>query len=187
VQSRSWMDITAIAVTIMIVITVAVLYVNERSGPQDARTARALVSADTRELLSRLRLRVTPGAGAARAIASESEECGTWQGGRQVTSGPHLQHSVRYTARPPAGRAPTGLARDAESVLRENGYRIVTAEVNFASEPPPGIVLAKWGWGDAVEITLWPEPRKGTVEVIGTARCLPVSTLGPAAARSTAR
>lgn len=181
------MDITAIGVTIMIVITVAVLYVNERTGPQDARTARALVSAHTRALLVGLRLQVTPSAGAARAVSSESEECGVWQGDHEVTSGPHLQTSVRYTARPPAGRAPTRLAEDAENVLRENGYRIVTAEVNFASAPPPGTVLAKWGWGDAVEITLWPEPRKGTVEVIGTARCLPVRTLGPAAARSATR
>lgn len=182
-QSRSWMDITAIAVTIMIVITAGVLYINERTGPRDARAARALISEHTQALLDKLRLQVQPGLRAAKNVSWESSQCATWQGERALTSGPHMQHSVRYTARPPAGRPATGLAEDAEAILRGEGYRIVTSEVSFAGAPPPGVVLARWGWGDTVEITLWPAPQAGTVDIIGTARCLPVRALLPAAAR----
>lgn len=180
VRSRKLMDITAVAATIAAIVAAGLSYISDRTGPWDAQTARAMVGEHTRTLAGRLGLRspatlqVATGQGITGMASWKSEQCGVWQGGRQRTSGAHMQHSVQYVAAPPPGRRATELAKDAEEILRDSGYRIVTDAVAFATAPPPGTVLARWGWGDALEITLWPDPRADTVKITGTARCLPI-------------
>jgi len=145
-------------------------YVHDRTGPRDAATARERLEAHTRTLASELGLRdVTADA---LAMDDGSGECGVWQGDRQITTGPHRQHMIALTGRPPRGRKASGLRPDAEAVLDRLGYQIITDQISFGQAPPPGIVVARWGWSDGLEITLL--PAGDTVGVNGTASCLPV-------------
>jgi hypothetical protein len=161
-------------VTIVVVLLVLGLvggwYVWSRTGPRDAATAGARLRADVRTLASELELR---NVSADVMDTEQGEECGVWQGDEELTRGPHRQHRVSLTGLPPAGRAASDLRADAETILERLGYQIITDQVDFDAPPPPGIVIARWGWSDVLEVTLWPEG--GTVTVTGTASCLPAS------------
>jgi hypothetical protein len=147
-------------------------YVYDGTGPRDAGAAGEQLRADMQTLASDLELRevspdtfdTTPEAG---------EECGIWQGGERTTQGPHRQHQISLQALPPSGREVTELRPDAERILRRLGYRIITDDVNFVAPPPDGFVIASWGRSGLLQITLWPEPESGTVQINGSARCLP--------------
>lgn len=164
--------IVVIGVAAVAIVGVAGWYAYDRSGPRDAAAAGEQLRADMQTLASELGLReVTPEA--LDSLYAAGEECGVWQGDRELTQGPHRQHQISLQALPPRGRAVTDLRPDAERILRRLGYRIITDDVDFDSPPPDGLVIATWGWNDVLEITLWPEPESGTVRINGRAGCLP--------------
>jgi hypothetical protein len=147
-------------------------YVYDGTGPRDAGAAGEQLRADMRTLTSELELReVTPDTFDGTPAAGE--ECGIWQGGEDTTQGPHVQHQISLEALPPSGREVSGLRPDAERILRRLGYRIITDDVDFVAPPPAGYVIASWGRNGLLQITLWPEPESGTVQINGSARCLP--------------
>jgi hypothetical protein len=165
--------VNVVVVVAVLLVTAGLLggwYVYDRTGPRDAETARERLLADTRTLVSELGLREAT-ADPIDDLGAGGEQCGVWQGDRQLTRGPHRQHRIALTGRPPRGRPASGLRPDAEAILDRLGYQIITDQVDFAQAPPEGIVIARWGWSDVMEITLW--PAGGTVDVTGTASCLP--------------
>lgn len=170
---RQWSRwIIVIGAAAAAVVGIAGWYVYDRTGPRDAAAAGEQLRADMQTLASELALReVTP-----RTLDGSyaaGEECGIWQGDRQLTRGPHRQHRISLHALPPRGRVVTGLGPDAERILRGLGYRIITGNVDFVAPPPDGLVIATWGRSDVLEITFSPQPESGTVQINGRARCLP--------------
>jgi hypothetical protein len=145
-------------------------YVYDRTGPRDAATVRERLEADTRTLVSELGLREVT-TNPIDDLGADGEDCGVWQGDRQLTRGPHRQHRIALVGGPPRGRRASELRPDAEVILDRLGYQIITDQVDFDQAQPEGIVIAEWGWSDVLEITLW--PAGDTVDVTGTASCLP--------------
>jgi hypothetical protein len=165
--------IVVIGAAAAVTVGLAGWYAYDRTGPRDAGTAQERLRTDMQALASELGLREVTRETADDPNAA-GEECGIWQGDRELTRGPHRQLHLTLQGLPPRGRAPTELRADTERILRRLGYQIITDQVHFVVAPPDGHVIATWGWSDRVEITLWPEPEAGTVRINGAARCLPV-------------
>jgi len=165
--------VACVAIAAVVAGIAAGRYVYDRTGPRDAATAGQRVRSDTETLVSELGLqRVT--SDISTDLGADGEECAVSDGaGRRLSEGPHRQHRIAVQASPPDGRVVTDLRAEAEGILRRLNYKIITSDVRFDEAPPPGIVIATWGWRAALEITVWPQPRDGTVRITGTSDCLP--------------
>jgi hypothetical protein len=172
---RSWaiVGIAAAGAVALVVAATVGWVVLDRTRPVTAAAAGERLRADVETLVSELGLR-EPAPDILADLGPGGEECGVWSGGgEQLNDEPRRQHRVAVEALPPPGRVATGLAPDAEAILRRLDYRIITDEVDFDTAPPPGIVIAT-GWrNDVLRIELWPDPEQDTVGVTGYSDCLP--------------